>query len=162
MMNAAALDALKQEITTDPVGRGYRGKTPEEITDLINGPWAALGPKVKSPASLTPSEFFARFTPDEAVAIRDAAGVNKFVYVYWEQLLLAQGKIDLSDVRIQQGMGLLASAGLISPSRVPVILAAPPDIQMPDVEMHPRVLDIFMGIEGAPNAVAVDDVKAVI
>lgn len=32
------LKRLKDEIQKDPKGRGYAGKTPKEIADLINGP----------------------------------------------------------------------------------------------------------------------------
>lgn len=160
-MNQEALDKLKAEIANDPAGRGYAGKTASEIADLVNAPWIEAGAPIKQLATVSPSEFFGRFTPDEAAAIEAARGSNKILAWFFKQLDLAQGRIDLADLRIQQGLGMLVQGGLLTNARKNAILAAPPDLPGPDIEHNPRVMVIFAGVEGAPNAVTPDDVKAV-
>lgn len=75
---------------------------------------------------ITPSELFGRFTPGEARAIADASETDATVFWFYRQLELAQGKIDLADNRIVQGLGLLAQRGLILQERIPDLTAAVP------------------------------------
>ena len=159
-MDQKAIALLKAEIANDPARRGYAGKTPTEVADLLNSPWIEAGVPIKQAATVSPSEFFGRFTPDEAAAIDAARGSNKILAWFFKQLDLAQGRIDLGDQRIQQGLGMLVQAGLLTAQRMGAVLSAPPDLPGPDIERNPRIMDIFMGVEGAPNMVTEADVKA--
>lgn len=39
------LQAIKDEITNDPMNLGYKGKSDKEITDLLNNPYFILVPQ---------------------------------------------------------------------------------------------------------------------
>jgi len=51
LMDVAAA-AVKDEITNDPMGLGYAGKSDQEIADLLNGPWILQVPAVPGPGTV--------------------------------------------------------------------------------------------------------------
>lgn len=98
----------------------YKGLTDQEIADKLLSATTAL----PGEGHITPSEFVARFA-DKALAIKQAAETDSYVFNFWLQLNLAQGRIDLTDPRIAMGLGLLVQRGLIAQEDVPVLTAVP-------------------------------------
>lgn len=107
--------ALKSELL-DPK---YKGLSDVEIVAAIS----VQDIPTTLAAQVSPSELFGRFTPTEARAVTDAKATDDLVLWFYEQLELAQGKIDLADTRIVQGLGMLVQKGLIAPERLPQITA---------------------------------------
>lgn len=107
--------ALKSELTD----KKYAGMSDAEIVAAL---LVRDIPTVLT-AQITPSELFGRFTPTEARAVDDAKASDSLVFWFYKQLELAQGKIDLADTRIVQGLGMLVQKGLIAPERLPQITA---------------------------------------
>lgn len=100
----------------------YKGLSDAEVIAAL----LAQDVPTVSGAQITPSELFGRFTPAEARAVENAKSTDDTVFWFYRQLDLAQGKIDLSDSRIVQGLGLLAQRGLIAPDRLSQLTAGVP------------------------------------
>lgn len=114
--------ALKAELAEPK----YKGLSDAEIVAAL----VVRNIPTVSATQITPSELFSRFTPSEARAVEDAKVSDNMVFWFYKQLDLAQGKIDLSDTRIVQGLGMLAQKGLVAAERLPQITAgiAGPDV----------------------------------
>lgn len=154
------MTAIRTEVQSDPMGRGYAGKTAAEIADLLNTPFSEPGPSIPQRAEISPAGFVGRFTPEEAAAIEAARPSNALLDWFMRRLELAQGMLDLTDPDLLGGMQMLAGVGLLQPGRVAQITAAPADLPGPDVEHPARIATILRGIAGAPNAVTATDVEA--
>ena len=92
--------------------------------------WLAAGntpdPAPTGPVNtdLSPRNFMARFTTAESAAIATAAQTNASVLTFMLQVSAAD-YINVTDPRTIAGVNALVTAGLLTSSRAPVILALP-------------------------------------
>lgn len=68
-------------------------------------------------------EFRARFTPDEQLAIKTATYTDPAVGLVYDDFLAAQF-VDLADARVEAGIDLYVSKGLLEPDRKTELLAS--------------------------------------
>lgn len=107
---------LRALVTSDGA---YAAMTPDDAEAALNAATVATA----GSAMLAPDEFVDLFTPAEFVAIEASADpiVRKLVF----RLRTRQAPLDLASATVQQGIGYMASIGLLTPQRAAVIGAVP-------------------------------------
>lgn len=95
-----------------PLPANIRAATPDEIAaNLASAP----------PTILNPADFLARFTPQEQIAVQQAAIVNAQIALGLTEGL-ARGSIDLHGPLLGSWMQGLVAAGCITADRMTVIM----------------------------------------
>ena len=95
--------------------------------------WAILAERPPAPAPVPPVNnteytrlaFLFLFTPQEIIAIQDAAVTNQSV-AYYYYMINAVVTLQLTDQAVIDGVNMLATEGVITPERAAQILAGDP------------------------------------
>lgn len=97
----------------------YAGMSAEDAEAALN----AATVTTAGTTLLSPDEFVDLFTPAEFIAIEDSADaiVRKLVF----RLRTRQAPLDLASTTVQQGLGYMASIGLLTPQRAAAIGTVP-------------------------------------
>jgi hypothetical protein len=178
-LTAPMLALLKTEISTDPAGRGYAGHPADVQADLVNSPFtttSAPGPvglvdistSVIVAIIVPTGEMFTIQmlankalsgqtppTPEDQATGKAAWSFLKMVD-RWATIETSRPDIWADSLAT---LGVLQSAGVLSAASVAAITKQVVVTPAASVTQHdPRVVEIFMGVEGAPNAVTADNV----
>lgn len=164
-MNEQARAALRAEITADPAGRGYAGKTAAAIADLVNAGYSVAHTSV--PADVATAAVKQIITPTGELfrIARQAAQVDDtpLTQAAWSFLQSIDRFDHLSTSKptvlaaASAAMEVLTTAGLLSEDSVDAIVALTSTTPEP-THHSARIIIIMTGIEEAPNAVTADDV----
>lgn len=173
-LTPSMLQLLRAEFTDDPAARGYPGLTAGEQADRMNTPYAVTGPQQAAVATdITIAALEAVIVPTgelfkiSQLAATTPTGVANDVNIAaaWSLMLMVQKwtTITTSDaatwVAWQANLTALEGAGVLSSASVQAITAQVMKVPEPTVTEHnARVMEIFMGVEDAPNVVSSDDV----
>ena len=173
-MNPTMLRLLKAELSVDPAARGYVGLTAGEQADRVNTPYTVTGPQQAAVATdITITALEAIIVPTrELFRISQIAGTTPTggaadvnIAAAWSLMLMATKwtSITTSDAVIwascQADIATLESAGVLSSASVQAITSLVMRVPAPAVTEHnARVMEIFMGIEDAPNQVSAADI----
>jgi hypothetical protein len=95
--------------------------------------WAILASRPPAPAPVPPVndavytrlQFLFLFTPQEVMAIQNAALTNESV-AYYNYMINAVVTLQLTDTAVINGVNMLATEGVITPERAAQILAGDP------------------------------------
>ena len=115
-----------------PVGPQSLLETYQSIVGIVPQPqvgwtvagglfYAPVAPVVSKPTTMSPLEFFGRFTDAETASLHTAALSNAMILGFLLNAAAAQ-VIDLTDPRLKAGLDALVTVGLLAPSREAVIL----------------------------------------
>ena len=179
LLTAPLLALLKTEITADPAGRGYSGQKADLTAELMNSPFTTevpAGPMVLrdiatsavDKITIPSGEMFAiqTLSTKPLSGLTPPAGLDLLIAAAWSftKMVDRWATIETSNAGIwaacQAGMAALQAAGVLSPASIAAIKALVEVVPNLGVtHSHARVLDVFMGVEGAPNAVSADDVE---
>ena len=173
-MTPTMLRLLKAELTDDPAARGYPGLTAGEQADRMNTPYAVTGPQQAAVATdITIAALEAVIVPtgelfkiSQLAATTPTGGANDVnIAAAWSLMLMVQKwtTITTSDAATWASclanLATLGIAGVLSSASVGAITALVMRAPEPTVTEHnARVLEIFVGVEDAPNVVSSDDV----
>lgn len=170
-MTPEMLAILRAEILSDPAGRGYDPKDAQKTADLLN---------VSYMAEVVPATTLENqpLRWGDVRGLAQAAGEWPNIVIRSEERpatdtvkaainATAAGPeqmIDPADPKawgaFQMGLQLFEAAGDISPDTVAAINALTiAHIPAVTAEQNARAMEIFLGTEGAPNAVTAEDVK---
>jgi hypothetical protein len=174
-----ALTLLKNELLTDPMNRMYNGKTAEQKADLINSPYSDTPTTIFKRVDIDVSNLMRIIIPTgelyELVRVSQQAPSGAQPPTAQDQIIVAAWSfvsalqkftaIETSDEIIWQEslatMNALVVAQILSPDSVMAISNLVNVSELTGaVEHHPRIVDVFLGVAGAPNAVTPDDVTA--
>lgn len=165
------LAALKQELTEDPTKRGYGGKSLEEQAALLNASYTVPGAVITVDVPIGSIEGYLRSRllmggirrfinappPDAPPKLAD--GLSELMGLLSSSHVV---NITMTDPLIHATVeGILSGAvmvGLLSGEQKADLMAMSVSAA-PATEFHPRIMDIAIGIEGAPNAVTPEDIK---
>ena len=173
-MTPAMLEMLKAELTSDPGARGYAGQTVEQQVTLINTPYTVIGqppPAVATDLSIAALETIIVPT-GEAFKISQLANTaptggpnDAAISAAWSLMLMVNKwtSIPTSDAAtwasLQAGMAALESAGVLSNASVQAVNAQVMKVPVPPITEHnARVMEVFMGVDNAPNQISVADI----
>jgi len=90
-----------------------------------NGTFVAPPVPEPVPGTYTRIQFLFLFTPEEIIAIQDAAVTNQTV-MYYNYMINAVVTLQLTDTAVINGVNMLATEGVITPERAAQILAGDP------------------------------------
>jgi len=100
--------------------------------DEVGPGWTYNGSTFSPPApapvvagTYTRIQFLFLFTPEEIIAIQDAAVTNQTV-MYYNYMVNAVVTLQLTDTAVINGVNMLATQGVITPERAAQILAGDP------------------------------------
>lgn len=149
------LDAIRDELTTDPEGLGYAGKTPAEIAGLIN----------------TPQE---KTTTEQVFESAPMARITKEVlaageFVLSENLIVdGKGKTNVKNLGLETAIQKAVDKEIEtdaqykgkSKEEIATILRTGKSITVSkSVTLPPRINQILIGIPLAPNEVSATDIE---
>ena len=130
-------------VTFDPYGPIPPNATPlappaltgTEVAQLQSDGWVILSERPPAPPEPTPApppptvytrlEFLFLFTPEEVIAVQNAALTNESV-AYYNYMINAVVTLQLTDTTVIDGVNMLATEGVITPERAAQILAGDP------------------------------------
>ena len=130
-------------VTFDPYGPIPPNSTPiappaltgTEVAQLQSDGWVILSERPPAPPEPTPApppptvytrlEFLFLFTPEEVIAVQNAALTNESV-AYYNYMINAVVTLQLTDTTVIDGVNMLATEGVITPERAAQILAGDP------------------------------------
>ena len=90
-----------------------------------NGTFIAPPVPEPAPGTYTRLQFLFLFTPEEIIAIQDAAVTNQTV-MYYNYMINAVVTLQLTDTAVINGVNMLATEGVITTERAAQILAGDP------------------------------------
>jgi hypothetical protein len=107
--------------------------TGAEVAQWTGSEWIVLAayPPIPTPtppvndAVYTRLQFLFLFTPEEIIAIQDAAVTNQTI-MYYNYMINAVVTLQLTDPAVITGVNMLATEGVITPERAAQILAGDP------------------------------------
>lgn len=161
MLTLEMKNVIRNELLTDPAGRGYVGKTPQEQADLINAGYttqpptpAAVAVDVSTSAVqkiIVPTMELFRITRESEKPTTGGAE-DAVIAAAWSfsEMLTRWENIETSNPdtwkAAQAAMGALQQAGLLSQSSVDRITALvnPTPVAPPPREEHARIFEIFI------------------
>jgi hypothetical protein len=178
MTDPAMLALLRAELTADPAGRGYAGHPADVQAEMVNSSFTTtvesgvpvlldIATSAIEMIIVPPGEMFAIQTLADKVLSGQTPPTqeDRATGTAWSFLKMLDRwtTIDASKPDIwadcQTNMAALQAAGVLSAKSIAAITALVVVVPPPIVtERHARVLDIFLGVEGAPNAITADDV----
>jgi hypothetical protein len=91
------------------------------VVEYVAPPAPPEPPTPPEPRSVTPLQFFERFTADEQIAIVTATLTDPVVKLWYDKLLAAQ-EVVFADPRLSAGLDGMVAAGLITAERKTEIL----------------------------------------
>lgn len=170
-MTPEMLEILRAEILGDPAARGYAGRNSADVADLLNAQYAeetkAAGTRdvpISEVAVFLASRLLTgkwrRFvaTPPPGVPEDLVDGLGELLQMLDSDKVPT---IEMSNPEISAQVGKVlggaAQYGLLSPEAAAHLLALGDEPARYEIR-HARVMEIFLGIEGAPNAVSETDV----
>jgi len=114
----ADIDALSQELTNDPLGRGYSGMTDQQAADDLNTAYRAYTVAVSSRALLVWAGDNGRLKKIGAARTNDQVpvGVQNVCEVAIRLIERDKASYDLSDSRHTDMLAALVNAGVIAQS----------------------------------------------
>jgi len=130
-------------VTFDPYGPIPPNSTPiappaltgTEVAQLQSDGWVILSERPPAPPEPTPApppptvytrlEFLFLFTPEEVIAVQNAALIDEQV-AYYNYMINAVVTLQLTDQTVINGVNMLATQGVITPERATQILAGDP------------------------------------
>lgn len=110
--------------------------TGTEVAQLQSDGWVILAERPPEPAPPPPPppppaptytriQFLFLFTPEEVIAVQNAALTNESV-AYYNYMINAVVTLQLTDTAVINGVNMLATEGVITPERAAQILAGDP------------------------------------
>lgn len=149
-MTGEQLAAVADEVVNDPVGRGYAGKSPAEVLELLNVPYTIANP---TPQGMIDREYCA---PDEFALV--AANVSNRILampsppaglVLTLQVavppLLALKAIRLTNPDVSSKLATLHEAGLITDEEMDTLTKTPDPSYQATLERTARAVVLFGG-----------------
>lgn len=150
-MSAENLAALASEVNDDPTGRGYDGKTPAEVLDLLNSPYTVANP---TPQGLVTKPFLTR---DEFTVFRSVVTANwsaapdppkealRDLVTQVLPALAEQQGVDMTNDAVEAGLAGLLATGVLSSAEADALTKKPDPSYQATLSRTARAVVLFGG-----------------